>query len=58
MWRTIKRVMYIPQKNLKYKTDTTQRKCEMKAYDQLKAEMEAIQQQMVVAKKNECTEKS
>ena len=27
--------------------------CEMKSYDQLKAEMEAIQQQMVEAKKNE-----
>ena len=27
--------------------------CEMKSYDELKAEMEAIQQQMVEAKKNE-----
>ena len=26
----------------------------MKSYDELKAEMEAIQQQMVEAKKNEC----
>ena len=26
----------------------------MKSYDELKAEMEAIQQQMVAAKKNEC----
>ena len=30
-----------------------QRRCEMKSYDELKAEMEAIQQQMVQAKKNE-----
>ena len=30
-----------------------QRRCEMKSYDELKAEMEAIQQQMVEAKKNE-----
>ncbi len=28
--------------------------CEMKSYYELKAEMEAIQQQMVEAKKNEC----
>ena len=28
-------------------------RCEMKSYDELKAEMEAIQQQMVEAKKNE-----
>jgi predicted nuclease with TOPRIM domain len=28
----------------------------MKSYDELKAEMEAIQQQMVEAKKNECTD--
>ena len=28
-------------------------RCEMKSYDNLKAEMEAIQQQMVKAKKNE-----
>jgi len=28
-------------------------KCEMKSYDELKVEMEAIQQQMVEAKKNE-----
>ena len=27
----------------------------MKSYDELKAEMEVIQQQMVEAKKNECT---
>ena len=27
----------------------------MKSYDELKAEMEPIQQQMVEAKKNECT---
>ena len=31
-----------------------QRRCEMKSYNELKAEMEAIQQQMVEAKKNEC----
>ena len=30
-----------------------QRRCEMKSYDELKAEMEAIQHQMVEAKKNE-----
>ena len=30
-----------------------QQRCEMKSYDELKAEMEAIQQQMVEAKKNE-----
>lgn len=30
-----------------------QRRCEMKSCDELKAEMEAIQQQMVEAKKNE-----
>lgn len=30
-----------------------QRRCVMKSYDELKAEMEAIQQQMVEAKKNE-----
>ena len=29
------------------------RRCEMKSYDELKAEMEAIQQQMLEAKKNE-----
>lgn len=28
-------------------------RCEMKSYDELKTEMEAIQQQMVEAKKNE-----
>ena len=28
-------------------------KCEMKSYDELKVEMEAIEQQMVEAKKNE-----
>ena len=28
-------------------------RCEMKSYDELKAEMEAIQKQMVEAKKNE-----
>ena len=27
--------------------------CEMKSYDEFKAEMEAIQQQMIEAKKNE-----
>ena len=30
-----------------------QRRCEMKSYNELKAEMEAIQQQMVEANKNE-----
>ena len=30
-----------------------QRRCVMKSYDELKAEMEAIQQQMAEAKKNE-----
>jgi hypothetical protein len=30
-----------------------QRKCVMKSYDELKAEMETIQQQMAEAKKNE-----
>ena len=30
-----------------------QRRCEMKSYDELKAEMEAVQRQMVEAKKNE-----
>ena len=30
-------------------------RCEMKSYDELKAEMEAIQKQMVEAKKNERT---
>jgi hypothetical protein len=29
------------------------RRCEVKSYDELKAEMETIQQQMVEAKKNE-----
>ena len=28
--------------------------CEMKSYDELKAEMEAVQRLMVDAKKNEC----
>ena len=32
-----------------------QRRCVMKSYDELKAEMEAIQQQMAEAKKNERT---
>jgi hypothetical protein len=32
-----------------------QHRCEMKSYDELKAEMEAIQAQMVEAKKNERT---
>jgi hypothetical protein len=32
-----------------------QRRCEMKSYNELKAEMETIQQQMVEAKKNERT---
>ena len=32
-----------------------QRRCVMKSYDELKAEMETIQQQMVEAKKNERT---
>ena len=32
---------------------TNQRRCKMKSYDELKAEMEAIQQQIVEAKKNE-----
>ena len=32
-----------------------QMRCEMKSYDELKAEMEEIQQQMVEAKKNERT---
>tara|TARA_B110000211_G_scaffold157380_1_gene178298 strand:- start:4131 stop:4343 length:213 start_codon:yes stop_codon:yes gene_type:complete len=31
-----------------------QRRFELKYYDELKAEMEAIQQQMIAAKKNEC----
>ena len=31
----------------------TQRRCVMKSYDELKAEMEPIPQQMVEAKKNE-----
>jgi hypothetical protein len=31
-----------------------QRKCEMKSFDDMKSEMEAIQQKMVEAKKNEC----
>ena len=31
----------------------TPARCEIKSYDELKAEMEAIQQQMVEAKKNE-----
>ena len=30
-----------------------QKRCELKSYDELKAEMEKIQQQMVEAKKNE-----
>ena len=30
----------------------------MKSYDELKAEMEAIQQQMVEAKKNECGQRT
>ena len=32
-----------------------QRRCVMKSYDELKAEMETIQQQMAEAKKNERT---
>jgi hypothetical protein len=32
-----------------------QKRCVMKSYDELKAEMEAIQQQMVEAKNNERT---
>jgi len=32
-----------------------ERRCVMKSYDELKAEMETIQQQMVEAKKNERT---
>ena len=32
-----------------------QRRCVMRSYDELKAEMEAIQQQMAEAKKNERT---
>ena len=32
-----------------------QRRCVMKSYDELKAEMKTIQQQMVEAKKNERT---
>ena len=33
----------------------TQRRCVMKSFDELKAEMETIQQQMAEAKKNERT---
>ena len=33
-----------------------QRRCVMKSYDELKAEMETIQQQMIEAKKNERTD--
>ena len=33
-----------------------QRRCVMKSYDELKAEMETIQQQMAEAKKNERTD--
>ena len=35
------------------KLTLNQRTCKVKSYDELKAEMEAIQQQMVEAKKNE-----
>ena len=31
------------------------KRCVMKSYDQLKAEMKTIQQQMAEAKKNQCT---
>ena len=42
-------------KNHTKKQALIKRKCVMKSYDELKAEMEAIQQQMVEAKKNERT---
>ena len=32
-----------------------QRRCELQSYDELKAEIEAIQKQMLEAKKNELT---
>ena len=35
-----------------------QRRCVMKSYDELKAEMETIQQQMAEAKKSERTKRS
>jgi len=39
--------IYKPYRN------SLQRRCEMKSYDELKAEMEVIQQQIIEAKKNE-----
>ena len=47
--------VYIVKKSLYYEKTLIQRRYEMKSYDELKAEMEAIQQQMAEAKKNERT---
>ena len=49
-----KKLLFISLKNLYLKIVHNQRWYEMKSYDELKAEMEAIQQQIVEAKKNAC----
>ena len=49
-------MLFTPLTNLYDIADIFQKRCVMKSNDELKAEMEIIQQQMVEAKKNERTD--
>jgi hypothetical protein len=51
--RRRKNVLPTVEQIYKIRLTLNKRRCEMKSYDELKAEMEAIQQQMIEAKKNE-----